>query len=89
MLESKGSSKPLDTPSGHFSDTDDQINTSDEEKGKDTNRPDQERQQNTKPYNAGFLVEWDGDNDPLNPRSLLVLRKWLIVLVISMGTGCV
>jgi hypothetical protein len=37
-----------------------------------------------------FLVKWDGgDADPLNPRSEGKLRKWLIVLVISMSSLCV
>jgi hypothetical protein len=33
-----------------------------------------------------FLVEWDGDNDPLNPRSMSVLKKWAIVAVVATGS---
>jgi len=33
-----------------------------------------------------FLVEWDGDTDPLNPRSMPVLRKWAIVAVVAIGS---
>jgi hypothetical protein len=33
-----------------------------------------------------ILVEWDGDNDPLNPRNLPLVRKWFIVIVVSLGS---
>jgi hypothetical protein len=36
-----------------------------------------------------FLVQWDGDADPLNPRSMTKLRRWLIVLIISSSSLCV
>ncbi|KAK8024482.1 MFS general substrate transporter [Apiospora rasikravindrae] len=37
-----------------------------------------------------FDVRWDGgDSDPLNPRSLSSLRKWLIFAVVSVSALCV
>jgi hypothetical protein len=37
-----------------------------------------------------FEVQWEGgDADPLNPRRMSRLRKWLIVLVISASSLCV
>jgi hypothetical protein len=33
-----------------------------------------------------FLVEWDGNNDPLNPRTMSVVRRWAIVAVVAMGS---
>lgn len=36
--------------------------------------------------NDEFLVKWDGDNDPLNPRSLPALRKWLITACVCIGS---
>lgn len=36
-----------------------------------------------------FEVTWDGDDDPLNPRSKATARKWLIVLIVSGSSLCV
>jgi len=45
---------------------------------------DAEQQPQPLPTDHQILVEWDdGDNDPLNPRSLPSLRKWLYVLIVS------
>lgn len=33
-----------------------------------------------------FLVEWDGDKDPLDPRAFSPLRKWFYVAVVAMGS---
>lgn len=38
---------------------------------------------------AQFLVKWDGDHDPMNPRNMSLWRRWVIVAVISMGSACV
>jgi hypothetical protein len=38
------------------------------------------------PREKEFLVEWEGDNDPWNPRSLPLVRKWFIVIVVSLGS---
>lgn len=35
-----------------------------------------------------FEVHWDGDNDPMNPRSMSKPRKWLIVLILSATSLC-
>jgi hypothetical protein len=40
----------------------------------------------SRPADEAFLVEWDGDDDPLNPRSFSSFRKWLIIFIVSMGT---
>jgi hypothetical protein len=36
-----------------------------------------------------YLVTWDGDADPLNPRSMSNLRRWVIVLICSASSLCV
>ncbi len=36
-----------------------------------------------------FEVRWDGDNDPMNPRSMSKPRKWLIVVIVSSCSLCV
>lgn len=44
------------------------------------------------PAQAGeraFEVGWDGDMDPVNPRSMSRLRKWIIVLIVSSSSACV
>lgn len=37
------------------------------------------------PPDQNLLVSWDGDNDPLCPRNFSVMRRWYIVLIISLG----
>ncbi|KAI0850093.1 MFS general substrate transporter [Daldinia vernicosa] len=36
-----------------------------------------------------FEVSWDGDDDPLCPRSMPTARKWLAVITVGMGSLCV
>ena len=36
-----------------------------------------------------YLVTWDGDADPENPRSMATLRRWIIVLICSASSLCV
>ena len=36
-----------------------------------------------------YLVTWDGDSDPANPRSMSNLRRWAIVLIVSSSSLCV
>ncbi|KAI1343822.1 MFS general substrate transporter [Xylariaceae sp. FL0016] len=36
-----------------------------------------------------FEVSWDGDDDPMCPRSMSIFRKWLIVVIVGMGSLCV
>ncbi|KAI0014807.1 putative bicyclomycin resistance protein [Xylariomycetidae sp. FL0641] len=36
-----------------------------------------------------FEVSWDGDEDPLCPRSMPLFRKWLLVVIVGMGSLCV
>lgn len=36
-----------------------------------------------------YEVRWDGDGDPMNPHSLSKARRWLIVVIVSMGSTCV
>lgn len=36
-----------------------------------------------------FVVKWDGPSDPANPRNMHVARKWVIVVVLSLGSICV
>ncbi|PYH80258.1 MFS general substrate transporter [Aspergillus uvarum CBS 121591] len=39
-------------------------------------------------YSESFVVDWDPDN-PSNPRNFNVIRKWLIVILVSLGSMCV
>lgn len=48
-------------------------------------KPDPEKSVN---HEEEFLVEWSKD-DPSNPRNLSPARRWLIVLIVSMGSLCV
>lgn len=36
-----------------------------------------------------FEVTWDGDNDPMSPKSMSLARKWVIVLVMASSSLCV
>jgi multidrug resistance protein len=36
-----------------------------------------------------FVVDWDGPNDPLNPKNKSLARKWTIVIIIAFGSYCV
>lgn len=46
--------------------------------------PDEEKHGSLLPNE--FTVEWDGDEDPLCPRSMSYFRKWVIVSIVSMGS---
>ncbi|PTU20132.1 hypothetical protein P175DRAFT_0438908 [Aspergillus ochraceoroseus IBT 24754] len=37
---------------------------------------------------SGFIVRWD-ENDPMNPRNFNTLRRWIIVVICSLGSLCV
>jgi hypothetical protein len=54
--------------------------------------PDNRRPNNSKPgavTEQPYLVTWDGDSDPENPRSMSKLRRWIIVLICSASSLCV
>lgn len=36
-----------------------------------------------------FEVSFDGDDDPMCPRSMSLVRKWLLVVVVGLGSLCV
>ena len=36
-----------------------------------------------------FEVDWDGEDDPMNPKSMKTARKWVIVIIVSMSSLCV
>ena len=36
-----------------------------------------------------FVVKWDGPDDPDNPRNMSLFRRWVVVMVISLGSACV
>lgn len=36
-----------------------------------------------------YDVSFDGDKDPLSPKSLPLARKWAIVIIVCTGTMCV
>lgn len=35
-----------------------------------------------------FVVGWD-ENDPMNPRNMNTERRWLVVIICSLGSLCV
>lgn len=35
------------------------------------------------------MVTWEGDDDPMNPRSMSKARKWLVVIIVSASSLCV
>lgn len=38
---------------------------------------------------AAFMVEFDGPNDPWNPRSMSKSRKYMITIILALGSVCV
>lgn len=36
-----------------------------------------------------YEVQWDGDNDSMNPRCMSKGRKWIIVAIVSLSSTCV
>lgn len=36
-----------------------------------------------------FLVSWDGDDDPMNPKNKKTAIKWGIVIILALGSFCV
>ncbi|KAH8593985.1 major facilitator superfamily transporter multidrug resistance [Bisporella sp. PMI_857] len=45
-----------------------------------------EEKQDSQAPSIDFVVEWEGENDPLCPRSMSLLRRWITVCVLSMGS---
>jgi len=45
---------------------------------------DEEKQESPLPNE--FTVEWDGEDDPLCPRSMSYFKKWVIVSIVSTGS---
>ncbi|KAK3333946.1 major facilitator superfamily domain-containing protein [Cercophora scortea] len=58
----------------------------DDDNDDDTTSPSPEEEEEKDPYEIGWD---DGDNDPLNPRSMPHWRKWVIVIITSFGAFCV
>lgn len=61
---------------------DDPTDSSDENKGGNGLEEGQ-------PEKDEFEVHWEGDHDPLNPKSFSMARKWLIVIIVSASSMCV
>ena len=40
------------------------------------------------PDESAFTVTWH-ENDPMNPRNMSTPRRWLIVIIVSLGSVCV
>lgn len=41
------------------------------------------------PSDEDFVVKWDGPDDPENPRNMNLARRWIVVIVVSLGSVCV
>ncbi|KAI9818934.1 MAG: hypothetical protein M1827_007756 [Pycnora praestabilis] len=79
----KSTSRPQSTRSGHSYGGGDGFSChSDEERQSPGDSPTQDPEK-------AFEVHWDGDEDPMNPRSMSKPRKWLIVMIVSMSSLCV
>ncbi|KAI9045085.1 MFS transporter [Aspergillus affinis] len=61
------------------------CHTADEEAGQKV--PDEVQGENADESSA-FVVGWD-DNDPVNPRNFSTFRRWIIVIICSLGSLCV
>ena len=48
-----------------------------------------QREEDEQDEEKRFEVQWEGDDDPTNPRCLSKRRKWMIVLLVSAGSTCV
>jgi hypothetical protein len=46
----------------------------------------QDQEKQVQEPEASFLVQWDGDNDPLDPRTFSAARKWFYVTVVAVGS---
>ncbi|RYO83606.1 hypothetical protein DL762_006055 [Monosporascus cannonballus] len=57
-----------------------------EESGGPEDMPPQDRPELEK---DSFEVSWDGDDDPMCPRSLPLFQKWTMVVIVGMGSFCV
>ncbi|KAI8624621.1 MFS general substrate transporter [Xylariaceae sp. FL1651] len=51
----------------------------------DKHENDESRNQKEDPFEVSF----DGDNDPMCPRSMNLARKWLLVIIVGLGSLCV
>lgn len=40
-------------------------------------------------FDDAYRVGWDGDYDPMSPRSMSAMHKWTIILVVCTATVCV
>lgn len=40
-------------------------------------------------FDDAYRVDWDGENDPMSPRSMSTARKWMLILVVCTATVCV
>lgn len=69
-------------PPGDHRRTQPQINDKADEENQ---RPGEKKEEEDKQYE----VAWDGDDDPMNPKSMRFARKWLIVLILSASSLCV
>ena len=47
------------------------------------------REDNGQDARKTFEVQWDGADDPTDPKNMSKLRKWIIVLILSAGSTCV
>lgn len=58
------------------------CHTADEEAGEKSDQPGEAADGDE------FVVGWD-ENDPMNPRNMNTLRRWLVVVIVSSGSLCV
>jgi len=56
------------------------------EDGYSCHQPDPELNQSDE--EKRFEVKWDDDDDPLNPRGLSKLRKWIVVFILAGSALC-
>jgi len=62
-------------------------NNVDEQAG--SNRTDTAQTIDEKDPSKDWMVKFDGDHDPDNPRSMTTTRKWIITMVVAFSSLCV
>lgn len=68
----------------YFANSDD-----DEERQQQVKRSAGDGKETTAAPDEPYLVRFDGDTDPMNPRSMAKWRRWVIVLIVASSSLCV
>ncbi|ETN39929.1 uncharacterized protein HMPREF1541_06156 [Cyphellophora europaea CBS 101466] len=84
--------KPEDEPSrSHSHELDPRVGSSHSTRVPITEAEDPEKATGleSQPEDDKFLVSWDGNDDPMNPKNKKNATKWFIVVILALGSFCV